>query len=145
MNWSAYLAVMGATALKFIGGPLTGLALGLTWYETALCTWLGMMLTVSVVLGLGHRLQTWYFKYKKPKGLVVSKRLRTAVKIWKMFGIQGIAFMTPLLFTPIGGSLLALSFRAPLLRIWTFMAIYGAIWALALSSLVLVFRINFPY
>ncbi len=129
MSWGAYFAVMLATALKYIAGPITGFSLGLTWYETILASWLGFMLTVIIIVSVGKFLVAWIASFRKTKPLVFSKRARYAVGIWQKFGIKGIAALTPLIFTPIGGSLLSLSFKVPLPRILFFMAISGLIWS----------------
>ena len=129
MEWGKYVAVMFGTALKYIAGPITGFSLGLAWYETLLASWLGFMLTVLLIVSAGKFLVAWISSLRKSKPLVFSKRARYAVGIWQKFGIKGIAALTPLIFTPIGGSLLSLSFKVPLPRILFFMAISGLIWS----------------
>jgi hypothetical protein len=129
MPFGKYFAVMLATALKYIAGPITGFSLGLTWYETLVFSWLGFMLTVIIIVSIGKFLVAWIASFRKTKPLVFSKRARYAVGIWQKFGIKGIAALTPLFFTPIGGSLLSLSFKVPLPRILFFMAISGLIWS----------------
>ncbi len=130
MSWGAYSGVMIATGLKFIAGPITGFGLGLTWYETVIFTWLGAMLTISLTLSMGKLLIEFIGRFRKQKPIIFSKRVRYAVQIWQKFGIKGIAALTPLIFTPIGGSLLALSFKVPLPRVLFFMAISSFLWAL---------------
>ncbi len=129
MAFGKYFAVMLATALKYIAGPITGFSLGLTWYETLVSSWLGFMLTVIIIVSIGKFLVKWISGLRKTKPLIFSKRARYAVGIWQKFGIKGIAALTPLIFTPIGGSLLSLSFKVPLPRILFFMAISGFIWS----------------
>jgi len=129
MVWGKYFAVMLGTALKYIAGPIAGFSLGLAWYETLLASWVGFMLTVLIVVSLGKLLVQWIGSFRKSKPLVFSKRARFAVGIWQKFGIKGIAALTPLIFTPIGGSLLSLSFKVPLSRILFFMAISGFVWS----------------
>lgn len=136
MSWGAYSGVMVATALKFIAGPITGFSLGLTWYETVLFTWLGAMLTVSIMVSIGKIVVSAVGKLRKTKPMIFSKRVRYAVQIWQKFGIKGIAALTPLIFTPIGGSLLALSFKVPLPRILFFMAISSFLWALLYTGMI---------
>ncbi len=136
MSWGAYSGVMGATALKFIAGPITGFSLGLTWYETVILTWCGAMLTVSIMVSIGKLAVNAAVKIRKTKPLIFSKRVRYAVQIWQKFGIKGIAALTPLIFTPIGGSLLALSFKVPLPRILFFMAISSFLWALLYTGMI---------
>lgn len=129
MPFGKYFAVMLATALKYIAGPITGFSLGLTWYETLLSSWIGFMFTVIIIVSIGKFLVAWIASFRKTKPLVFSKRARYAVGIWQKFGIKGIAALTPLIFTPIGGSLLSLSFKVPLPRILFFMAISGLVWS----------------
>ena len=140
MSWGAYFAVMFATALKFIAGPITGFSLGLAWYETLFFTWLGAMLTVTFIVSMGQIILKSLSSFRKTKPLLFSKRVRYAVQIWQKFGIKGIAALTPLIFTPIGGSFLALSFKVPLPRILIFMAISSILWALLYTGLIYQLR-----
>jgi hypothetical protein len=109
--------------------------------ETIVCTWVGMMFTVTVMLTIGRFLvqQIARIRIQKPK--LFSGRVRYAVSIWQRFGIKGIAVMTPLLFTPIGGSLLALSFKVPTPRVLFFMAISGIFWSIVFT--VLFYQLTF--
>ena len=136
MSWGAYFAVMFATALKFIAGPITGFSLGLAWYETVIFTWLGAMATVTIIVSVGQILLKSLASFRKTKPLLFSKRVRYAVQIWQKFGIKGIAALTPLIFTPIGGGFLALSFKVPLPRILIFMAMSSILWALLYTGLI---------
>ena len=140
MSWRAYFAVMFATALKFIAGPITGFSLGLAWYETVIFTWLGAILTVTFIVSMGQIILKSLTSLRKTKPLLFSKRVRYAVQIWQKFGIKGIAALTPLIFTPIGGSFLALSFKVPLPRILIFMAISSILWALLYTGLIYQLR-----
>ena len=141
MQWGAYFAVMAASSIKFVAGPLTGFGLGLSMLETIVCTWVGMMFTVTVMLTIGRFLvqQIARIRIQKPK--LFSGRVRYAVSIWQRFGIKGIAVMTRLLFTPIGGSLLALSFKVPTPRVLFFMAISGIFWSVIFT--VLFYQLTF--
>ncbi|MFD3409232.1 hypothetical protein SKC37_11220 [Aquirufa sp. HETE-83D] len=130
MSWAAYSGVMIATGLKFIAGPITGFSLGLAWYETVLFTWLGAMIMVTIIITSGKAILGLVSKYRTSKPKLFSKRVRYAVDIWRRFGIKGIAALMPLIFTPIGGSLLALSFKVPTPRILFFMGISSLFWSL---------------
>ena len=136
MSWGAYSGVMIATGLKFIAGPITGFGLGLTWYETVIFTWIGAMLTISLTLSMGKLVIEFIGRFRKKKAILFSKRVRYAVQIWQKFGIKGIAALTPLIFTPIGGSLLALSFKVSLPRVLLFMAISSLLWALLYTGAI---------
>jgi len=136
MTFGKYFTVMLATAIKFFNGPIAGILLGLTWWETAICCIIGMMTTVTLITFLGKRIQTLIAKYRKSKPKLFSKRTRFAVKIWKKLGIWGIACFTPLFFTPIGGTLLALSFKVPFAKIFFTMLLFAVSWGIIFSYLI---------
>ncbi len=131
-----YISVILASTIKFIGGPLAGLAFGLTWFETAACTVSGMMLSVLAVTFAGKGLQKLMQRFRKEKPKRFSKRTRLAVRVWKRFGIFGIAALTPVILTPIGGTILAVAFRVHLRQILVYMLLSGAFWAI-LQTLVI--------
>jgi uncharacterized membrane protein len=141
MNWGAYFAVMVASSIKFVAGPLTGFGLGLSMLETIICTWVGMMTTVTIMLTMGRFIVQQISRIRVQKPKLFSGRARYAVRIWQRFGIKGIAVMTPLLFTPIGGSLLALSFKVPTLRVLFFMAISGLFFAVVFT--IMFYQLTF--
>lgn len=140
MPWAKYISVVLASMVKFVAGPVTGIALGLKWWETALCTVVGMMLSVVVFLFLGTAIQHLISRYRKQKPPLFSKRTRLAVRVWKKSGMTGIAFLTPLLFTPIGGTLIAVSFKVPRLTIITQMLFWGVILGVVITLVVYEFR-----
>jgi len=129
-----------ASMVKFVAGPITGMALGLQWYETALCTVVGMMLSVVIFLFLGTAIQHLMNRYRKQKPTLFSKRTRLAVRVWKKSGMTGIAFLTPLLFTPIGGTLIAVSFKVPRLTVIAQMLFWGVVLGVIITLVVYEFR-----
>jgi hypothetical protein len=92
-----------------------------------------MMLMVIVMSFLGKQVQVWIDNYRKTKPKLFSKRTRFAVKIWLKLGIWGIACFTPLFFTPIGGTLLALSFKVPIPKILFAMLVFAVFWGIVLT------------
>jgi uncharacterized membrane protein YeiH len=136
MEYAKYLSVILASMLKFIGGPLAGLALQLTWIETAICTLGGMMTSVLLVVFAHSALDKLMLRYRKTPPRLFSKRTRFAVKVWRRSGITGIALLTPLLLTPIGGTALAVSFRVSPIRIILAMLLSGVFWGLVFTVLV---------
>ena len=136
MSFGKYFTVMVATAIKFFNGPIAGTLLGLTWWETAMCCVIGMMSTVTIVAFLGNSVQKIIAKSRKTPPKLFSKRTRFAVKIWLKLGIWGIAFFTPLFFTPVGGTLLALSFKVEVKKIWLSMFLFAVIWGVIFSYLI---------
>ena len=136
-----YLSVAFSSALKFIAGPLTGLALGLSWYETAFCSATGMMASVLVVTYVGKGVQRLIRRWRNTPPRRFTKTNRLAVRIWKRFGMLGIALLTPLIFTPIGGAIIAVAFRVPKRDIFFWMLMSSLTLGALLSYLV--YRLTF--
>jgi uncharacterized membrane protein len=128
-----YVSVVLPSMLKFLLGPLAGIALHLTWWETMLCTIVGMMIAVVVFTYLGKAIQDWIGKYRKKPPRHFTKNSRRAVRVFQRFGIIGIACLTPLIFTPIGGTIIATSFKIAPAKIITWMAIFALFWGLVLT------------
>ncbi|MCK8492065.1 MULTISPECIES: hypothetical protein [Spirosoma] len=129
MNLAKYVSVIIASTIKFIGGPLTGATLGLSWIETSLCTVAGMMLSVAAITYAGSAIQALVDRYRKQRPKRFTRRTRMAIRVWKRFGLMGIAFLTPLILTPIGGTALAVSFRVSRGQLLLYMLISGFLWA----------------
>ena len=108
LKLSEYLAVAVAATIKFVGGPIAGVAFNLKWWETTLFSAIGMMITVILVIYgggfLGNLIQK--FRSEKPRK-IFSKTTRIGVKVKSKLGLWGIALLTPFIFTPIVGSFLA--------------------------------------
>ncbi|PWJ56643.1 hypothetical protein CLV98_111137 [Dyadobacter jejuensis] len=128
-----YLSVAFASALKFFGGPITGVVLELNWIETALASATGMMAMVFLLTYVGKWIQQFIERYRKAPNKRFTKSNRMAVRIWKKFGIIGIAFLTPPLFTPIFGPLLAVGFKVPKNAIFLWMTISAILWGFGIS------------
>ncbi|CAG5071922.1 hypothetical protein DYBT9623_03898 [Dyadobacter sp. CECT 9623] len=128
-----YLSVALASTLKFFGGPITGVILKLTWLETAACSAIGMMFTVLILTYIGSGIRALIQKRRKSEPKKFTRINRIAVNIWKRFGIIGIAFLTPPLFTPIFGPILAVAFRVPKHSIFLWMTLSAVIWGLGIS------------
>jgi len=129
-----WLSVLLLSSLKFVGGPLLGRGYDLPWWQTALFTFLGMMLSTVFFSTVARA-----FFYKYVKGIFfrnekkISPAKRRIVKVWNKFGISGVAFLTPILLTPIGGAIIASSFGERPVKIIGYMAVSAAFWALVFS------------
>jgi hypothetical protein len=130
MHLAKYVSVIIASTIKFIGGPLTGATLGLSWIETSICTTFGMMLSVVVITYAGAAIQALVDRYRKQRPKLFTRRTRFAIRIWKRFGLMGIALLTPLILTPIGGTALAVSFRVGRGQLLLYMLLSGILWAI---------------
>ena len=129
-----YLSVYLVSMLKFIGGPTLWAAVGLTFIETVTLTVLGMMTSVVIVSFFGPRLRKWLTATFKRDQKVFTKRNRKIVTFWKKYGLFGISFLTPVLFSPILGTLLGFAFGGSRLKILGYMLISAIFWSLALSK-----------
>ena len=148
MEVAKYLSVVFASMIKFFGGPLTGLALKITWFETAVCSVIGMMITVALITFFGDYIQKFLTKLfqrgepKKKKKFTRSNRL--AIRIRRRFGLIGISFLTPILFSPIGGAILALAFRYEKRAIMLNMLLSACVWGI-IQSLFLYYAKDFLF
>jgi hypothetical protein len=122
---SIYIGIALASTVKFVGGPLAGVALSENWTITALLSAAGMMISVLCVLFLGQYFLKLAAYFRKGQAKKFTKTSRYAVKTKQRLGLWGIAFLTPFIFTPILGSFLSLSFKYPKSEIITKMLICG--------------------
>jgi membrane protein DedA with SNARE-associated domain len=116
--------------VKFILGPITGYAGGLNLVTTVLATVAGMMTVVLLFTFFGEFMRAKVLNRFGNRAKNFSERNRKFVKFWKKYGIVGVAALTPLVLTPIGGTVLAVSFGAPRNKLIFYMFISAAIWAL---------------
>lgn len=127
-KFSTYIAIALASTIKFVGGPIAGIAFKENWIMVSICSTIGMMISVSAVLFFGDKLISLGSKLFPNKNRKIFTRTnRWAVKVKKSLGLWGIAFLTPFLFTPILGSFIALSFKFPKSQIFVRMLICGLV------------------
>lgn len=138
-NITVYSAIFFSSCLKFVFGPVIGMEENLSFWETSIFTCLGMMTSVVIFAYFGESIRNKFFKRKKKKKLF-SRKSRRIVKIYQKFGIRGIAFLTPLLLTPIGGTLIAVSFGVKKRQIIMNMLPNAVLWSIGMSFLFIQFR-----
>lgn len=119
-----------SSLFKFIVGPVAGYGAGLHIITTILVTFLGMMTSVVAFTFFGDWLRMKLLKKWISKQKRFSPRSRRVVVIWRKFGLAGIAILTPLLLTPIGGTLIAVSFGAPKKYILLYMLISAGVFSI---------------
>lgn len=126
-----YLSIVFSSMFKFILGPLLGLAYDFPIWVTSILTAIGMMLSVFLISYLGDGVRAYVVQRlkKRKRYKVFTKRKRRIVKVWQRFGMTGVAFLTPILLTPIGGALIALSFGVKKSKILFFMAVSAIFWS----------------
>ena len=129
-----YLTVYLSSGVKFIFGPTLGLAFGFNVFVTGTLSVLGTMTTVYILTYFGENIRNLSQKIFKPKKKkVFTKQKRKFVTIWKKYGIIGIAFLTPILLTPIGGTLVANALGCKKEDIFKYMWISAVLWSYSIT------------
>ncbi|SFA88858.1 small multi-drug export protein [Algoriphagus aquimarinus] len=119
---------------KFLAGPVLGSAAGYSVWQNVLVTVAGMMTSVVIFTLVGTRIKDTLDEkiFTKPK-LVFSKKNRRIVQLWKKYGEIGIALFTPILLSPIGGTLIMVSFGVKKRHIYFHMFWSACFWAVVFS------------
>jgi len=133
------IPVYFSSMLKFIFGPIGGYAAGLNLVTTILVTVAGMMTVVLLFTYAGNWIRERVFLKFFGKRNKFSVRNRKFVGIWKKYGLIGVAALTPLLLTPIGGTLLAVSSGSPKEKIIFFMFVSASVWSVIFSVAIYFF------
>ena len=136
-----YFIVFGLSMLKFIFGLGAGAGFKLPFLVTAALAVMGMMTSIVLFTSiLGKYFHTWITKtfYKNQK--LFTKGNRMKITIWKKYGLVGVAFLTPILFSPIGGAMIANAFGETKERIYLHMFISAVAWALGFSYVASLFK-----
>ena len=113
---------------KIIFGPTMGYAAGYSPLVSVIITVSGMMTTVLIFTFFGEKLRaTILQRFIKPKK-VFSPKNRRFVKIWRKYGEIGIAFLTPILLSPPGGSIIAMAMGGSRVKIVGYMFLWSVVW-----------------
>lgn len=137
-----FFAIWFACLFKFIAGPILGAAANYTIIEIMAVTVLGMMTSVLMIAFLGDWFKSlWTLKVSPKK---ITKRKRMIVRTWQKFGPVGVAAITPLFLTPIGGAIILTAFNVQKRKIFSYMLISGLVWSLVLGSSI-EWLLSFPF
>jgi hypothetical protein len=139
-----FLGIYFLCWFKFIAGPVLASAAGYSIMETILVTVAGMMSSVTVFSFIGIRFKKILaLRRKRPKPKFSSKN-RRIVSIWGKYGKVGIAFLTPIFLTPLGGTLLLISFGTQKREIFVHMLWSSILWAI-IFSFSIDFILSIPF
>lgn len=127
------------SGLKFILGPTIGIAARLHILTTIISTVAGMMLAVVSITFFGEWIRTRVLDRFFPNRKKISLQNPKLLAIWKKFGLAGIAALTPVILTPIGGTILAVSSGSPRRKIIVYMFISAVAWAVVFSLIIYMF------
>ncbi|TDQ17596.1 hypothetical protein DFQ04_2252 [Algoriphagus boseongensis] len=128
-----FFGIYFLSLFKFIAGPVFGYAAGFPVWKMVLVTVSGMMTSVLLFTLIGTEIKKLVERKWLKNRPVFTKRSRNIVKIWHKYGEIGIAFLTPLVLTPIGGTLVLVSFGTKKRRIYFHMLWSGLFWAFVFS------------
>lgn len=128
-----YGTVFLASMFKFVIGPTTGIFAGLGIFESAILSSAGMMVSVVIFSYGGAAAREWWFATFRHDRKLFSPRNRKIVKFYIRWGIKGLSFLTPIVFSPIVGTLLAVSFGENKINIFKYMLFSSLFWGFTLS------------
>ena len=124
-----------SSALKFILGPIEGYFAKLHFATTFVATVSGMMLSVVAFTYFGDWLRQGLLRrFFANKNQQEKPHTRFGDFI-KKYGLGGVAFLTPLFLTPIGGTIIAVSLGKSKNKILLFMLISAIGWAFVFTFL----------
>lgn len=139
MYFTKYFTVAMVSMFKFGGGALAGLHLKLSFIETLLSVIAGMMIGVFLSVFFGEQIKKHIVPYFYRRKRLFTKRNRKMVRMWRKYGIIGIAFLTPLILNPIGGTLVVVSFGEQRRNIFVYMLVSAVFWGTIIVSIVYLF------
>jgi len=139
-----YLSVYFLSCFKFIFGPTLGAAYGFSMVETAVITILGMMTTVVILTFGGEKIRSYCLK-RSTNRRRFTKRSRRFVYIWKRYGLFGVAFLTPLIFSPPIGTLLMSIAGGPRRQIFSYMLFSAVFWSIIFTFAIHTGVVSFLY
>ncbi len=134
------LSVYLSSMIKFIFGPIGGKTAGLHLLTTMVVTAAGMMTMVIAFTYFGEYLRNKILYRFFPKKADAGDSSKKSSAFFKKYGLAGIAFLTPVILTPIGGTLLAVSVSSNREKIIFYMFISACVW-----SVILTFAVYFGY
>lgn len=124
-----FFGIYFLSMLKFIAGPVLGSAAGYSIWKIILVTVSGMMTSVFIFTLLGSQFRKILALRIKKKSPVFTKKNRSIVRLWAKYGDVGIAFFSPLFLTPIGGTLILVSFGTKKRKIYFHMLWSALFWS----------------
>ena len=123
------LSTAVAGALDVWVGIITGVALGLSPTLSGAISIASAVLGVTLVVAGGERLQGRIYRSRR-----LAKRRERIERVWKRYGIPGLALQAPLLTGPLLATVLALGLGAPPRPLLGWMLASIVLWGAALTG-----------
>lgn len=123
------LSTAAAGALDVWVGIFTGVALGLNPVLSGLVSIASALVGVTLVVTAGERLQGRIYRSRR-----LARRRERIERVWKRYGIPGVALQAPLLTGPILATVLAIGLGAPPRPLLGWMIASIVLWGAALTA-----------
>jgi putative small multi-drug export protein len=123
------LSTAAAGALDVWVGIITGVAVGLSPALSGAVSITSALAGVTLVVAVGGRLQQLIYRSRQ-----LAKRRERVERVWKRYGIPGLALQAPLLTGPLLATLLALSLGAPPRPLLLWMLASVVFWGMVLTG-----------
>lgn len=94
------------------------------------------MTTVVVLTLLGENARKRFLHRLRKKKKLFTPKNRRMVRMWRKYGLKGVAFLTPVFFSPIIGTVMAISFGEPAKRIFFYMLGSALFWGVIFSLFI---------
>lgn len=123
------LSTAAAGALDVWVGIIAGVALGLSPTLSGAVSIAGAVAGVTLVVVAGERLQGRIYRSRR-----LAKRRERVERVWKRYGIPGLALQAPLLTGPLLATILALGLGAPPRPLLYWMLASIVLWGVVLTG-----------
>ena len=118
---------------KFVVGPATGIFSGLSIMETGILAGTGMTFSVLLFSSGGIAVRNRWFAGFRHDRKLFSVKNRRVVQFYSRFGLPGMALLTPVVFSPIVGTLLVVSLGEEKRKVLLWMSASAYFWGFVLS------------
>lgn len=133
----AYLFVFLLAAIPFfevVGVIPLGVVAGLHALPVTLLAFLGNILTIWLLILLMDQVKRWLQHRKEKKGKEPSKKRQArAERVWKKYGLPGLALLSPILIGSHLGAVLAMGFGGKKKQITFWMTVSVTIWSVVMG------------
>ncbi|MEM7035374.1 MAG: hypothetical protein AAF570_00265 [Bacteroidota bacterium] len=129
-----FLSVIGLSGLKMIPGLALAVVYEMTQFQIFLSLAIGGVAGVVAFSLLAMPIRNWRKRKRREKMKTSTKPLkikkaRKIVKLWKKYGLVGIAILTPPVVSPPIGSFIAVAFGEKFVRILLYMIPSVLVWS----------------
>ncbi|RMG18970.1 MAG: hypothetical protein D6730_22260 [Bacteroidetes bacterium] len=130
---AGYFSIALVGTVKFWVSVIMALSFDYTLIEVFLTGSLGAFLGVGMFTYFGTEIRKWWERRFGGKRKVKFSRKRKIYKIWKKYGLWGVAFMGPFISPPVAVAI-AVSFKEKPARILLSMSVSIIFWTLIFTA-----------